>query len=99
MMNAREYELLTVRDNGNKFNGHKDISDSSGKRTSHDKTAGLRAIRRAPTLVQKLYTAGLINADLARLLGPDPDQPHAHERQRKAARALQRCHPSIKMWG
>jgi hypothetical protein len=89
VMNPREYDLLTVRDDWRKYNGNKEISDSLHYEENKTKKTRMSAIRRTPTLIHELYKAGLINLELASLLGPDPALPHAAERQRNADRALQ----------
>jgi hypothetical protein len=90
VMNEREYDLLTKAPDGRRDNKRGGKDDSSTGDVNQSRLATrLRAINRAPALIRGLYVAGLIDAKLAELLGPDKGKKEAYaDRKAKAARAL-----------
>jgi hypothetical protein len=94
-MGEREYDLLTTAPDGRRDNKRGGKDDSCPRSTNQSRqTKRLRAIARAPTFIRSLYVAGLIDAKLAELLGPDKGKKEAYaDRKAKAARALAASHP------
>jgi hypothetical protein len=81
LMNEREYDLLTAAPVTGRGEGGADKYRLPGSQhsVSREKTKWLRSIARAAALVRKLFTAELIDLELAALMGRerDPRVPHA----------------------
>jgi hypothetical protein len=88
IMNEREYRLLTATPDRMGARTDREPHAPGARGSTPRTTTQLRAIKRAPPLVRKLYVAGLIDAKLAALLGPDERVPSYPERKAKADRAL-----------
>jgi hypothetical protein len=92
-MNEREYDLLTATPalKVESFAPRDPDATASSQRhqdSTNRTTRRLRAISRAPVLIRKLYIAGLIEQDLAAMMGPGKEQKDFVERKHKAERAL-----------
>jgi hypothetical protein len=93
-MTEREYDLLTLAPGMDaatrgSLKGKEEAIDHKSIASVHPRVASrLRAIKRAPLLIRRLYDENLIDKGLAAFLGPDPDRPGYLERQTKAGNAM-----------
>lgn len=90
-MGEKAFDLMTVSpgSQGERTDLGETSPDERGKLSGHTKRETLRAILRAPEVVQQLYRDGLITQTIAAKLGPKSPTPEQAARVAEARQAIE----------